>query len=65
MSWVSIVMNFQTPSLIIRQTKKGPELIPVELSAILYAGWMRNATLMVDENTTDALLVRSQMTSMG
>ena len=65
MSWVSIVMNFpQTPSLIIRQTKKGPELIPVELS-VPYAGWMRNATLMVDENTTDALLVRSQMTSMG
>ena len=41
----------QTPSLIIRQTKKGPELIPVELS-VPYAGWMRNATLMVDENTT-------------
>ena len=24
----------QTPSLIIRQTKKGPELIPVELSVL-------------------------------
>lgn len=41
----------QTPSLIVRHTKKGPESIPVELS-VPYAGWMRNATLIVDENTT-------------
>lgn len=41
----------QTPGLIIHQTKKGPEFIPVELS-VPYAGWMRNATLLVDENTT-------------
>lgn len=41
----------QTPGLIVRHTKKGPESIPVELS-VPYAGWMRNATLMVNENTT-------------
>lgn len=41
----------QTPGLILRHTKNGPQTIPMDLS-VPYAPWMRNASLLVDENTT-------------
>lgn len=41
----------QAPSLILRHSNKMPESVPMELS-VPYEGWMRNASLVVDENVT-------------
>lgn len=41
----------QEPGLILRYSKNGPQTIPMDLS-VPYADWMRNASFMVDENTT-------------
>lgn len=41
----------QAPSLILRHNNKMPESIPMELS-VPYDAWMRNASLVVDENIT-------------